>query len=142
VNTYTTSNTNIMINGLNVGTTYEWHVRADCSGSWSPHSVVHSFVAGSSSKWDDPNTGTALFRVFPNPSTGMFTVQYDDGKERAFAVRVFDITGREVYQAKRPGSALNMDIDLSALAEGTYMVVVADGAAILNRTKVVMMGGR
>lgn len=65
--------------------------------------------------------------IFPNPSTGRFTVQWSAGMGRTVQVEVLDIAGR-VVEVSRPDATGSVIVDGSAWAPGTYFIsTVADG---------------
>ena len=68
--------------------------------------------------------------VYPNPNNGVFTLQVDELTEGELAlVFVLDVMGREVArQAIMPTAGrIEMDIDLTNEAAGTYIVKVGSG---------------
>ncbi|MEL7530245.1 MAG: T9SS type A sorting domain-containing protein [Bacteroidota bacterium] len=68
--------------------------------------------------------------VYPNPNNGVFTLQVDELTEGELAlVFVLDVMGREVArQAIMPTAGrIEMDIDLTDEAAGTYIVKVGSG---------------
>jgi len=69
----------------------------------------------------DPGGTVKKWSLFPNPSSGWIRIQC---MEEDIVIRVLDITGREVL-SRRSGQAASIDLDLSHLAAGPYMVVMA-----------------
>jgi hypothetical protein len=65
--------------------------------------------------------------VFPNPSTGLFTLTVDNDQRGALALRVTDALGRTVAseQLTKGAAALSHSLDLSKLAPGVYQLHVA-----------------
>ncbi len=62
--------------------------------------------------------------VFPNPSSGMFCI--DAEYSRQAIIRVFDISGRALWQQNYTTKA----IDLTHLQQGNYLLVVSEGKKI------------
>lgn len=71
---------------------------------------------------------TAL-SVYPNPSAGVFRVSLGDLWTERVQVKVLDLAGREVFsQLWTQGGQFNGLVDLGALSNGSYLLVVeADG---------------
>jgi hypothetical protein len=69
------------------------------------------------------------FSVFPNPTAGRATVQFNNDAVTDVSITVKDITGRQILQQSvaHPGGIFRHDIDLSAFAKGIYMVEVNAG---------------
>ncbi|MEM6347709.1 MAG: T9SS type A sorting domain-containing protein [Bacteroidota bacterium] len=78
----------------------------------------------------DKATELTSMNVYPNPNNGVFTLQVDELTEGELAlVFVLDVMGREVArQAIMPTAGrIEMDIDLTNEAAGTYIVKVGSG---------------
>jgi subtilisin-like proprotein convertase family protein len=77
--------------------------------------------------------------VFPNPSTGLFTLTVDNAQRGAVALRVTDALGRTVaaQQLSKGTAALSHPLDLSKLAPGVYQLHVAlpDGTVVQRLLK-------
>jgi hypothetical protein len=77
--------------------------------------------------------------LFPNPSTGNFTVSLLSDSENDAFVRVFDITGKAVVNtrfAATKGQNL-FNVDLTGNAHGIYFVEVNQGATRLVKKLIV-----
>ena len=64
-------------------------------------------------------------RIFPNPSTGVFTVLLDNSA--AGLVEVFDVLGKKVETVKLSAGTDTYRVDLSGYAKGIYVVNVTAG---------------
>ncbi|WNJ17000.1 T9SS type A sorting domain-containing protein [Pontibacter sp. G13] len=74
-------------------------------------------------------------RVFPNPSTGKFKVEFDDPQSETWRLKVFDLAGRSLHMA--PTWDLNMqsgEIDLSGHADGLYLLKIENALGQLLAT--------
>lgn len=58
--------------------------------------------------------------VFPNPSTGIFTISPADFKEGL--MEVYDMTGKKVYTSLMNAESGNQTIDLSGYSKGIYLL--------------------
>ena len=61
-------------------------------------------------------------RVYPNPTTGHFTVQFSDPLMAESYYSVYDAMGRLLYQRPLPTGATAEEIDLSRFSKGTYVI--------------------
>lgn len=65
-------------------------------------------------------------RVYPNPTTGHFTVQFSDPLMAESYYSVYDAMGRLLYQRPLPTGATAEEIDLSRFSKGTYVIKLTD----------------
>jgi len=84
------------------------------------------------------NTSTfqSAFQVYPNPSTGLFTVEGTLPDQADRWVKVFDIQGRTIVHM--PMNNDRAQLDISSSGPGTYVVMVMDAGAVLSTRKVVV----
>ena len=97
-------------------------------GSDSHCKIVHIQTVGTT----DAGSGEAL-QIYPNPTTGR--IRLPDARGALRELRVFDLTGREVF------SSLTTDtvVDLGALASGVYNLRVFNQTTLgLETVKVVI----
>lgn len=66
------------------------------------------------------------FKVFPNPSTGLFTLEITNkSPETQVDLSIYDNTGKEILvQQLRINEKLSKTIDLSGYKAGTYILTV------------------
>ncbi len=86
----------------------------------------------------DPQAAYSL-KVFPNPSSGRFTVEVASESVAPLSIRVFNSLGQEVASENMPvpASQGSIEIDLSSQPAGVYQVRVDDGQQSLSRKIVV-----
>ncbi len=62
------------------------------------------------------------FEVYPNPSSGLFNIEVTNKTSSQVAVRVFDLSGKMVYNEiiSEGNSAIKKSLDLSGLPKGVY----------------------
>ncbi len=72
---------------------------------------------------DVPNlVKDASLDIFPNPSNGSFTVNYDLPSAQLVNIQVYSTVGKEVYNRQIDSGVSNsQELDLSALAPGIYL---------------------
>lgn len=83
------------------------------------------------------NTPTNRLQVFPNPSTGQFTVQLDGTEE--FEVQVYNNMGQLLFA--KTARADKLSINLSNYKDGLYVLKVITNNQILTR-KILLSGNR
>ncbi|CCG98290.1 glycoside hydrolase family 18 [Fibrella aestuarina BUZ 2] len=72
----------------------------------------------------EPGEADSRLQVFPNPSTGQFTIRV----QRPGQVTISDLTGRSVLQ-----SAVTESLNVTDLKSGLYIIRLNDGPASLSR---------
>ena len=66
--------------------------------------------------------------IFPNPNNGLFTLELNTSKARAFNVEIINIQGQVVYAKEIQQDGFYKDqIDLSKEASGIYYIRINDG---------------
>lgn len=63
--------------------------------------------------------------IYPNPTTGHVTIEFEQIPESFIMVQVDDLTGKELIN-KRLGSSVRIYFDLNQLKSGTYLLKVSD----------------
>lgn len=68
------------------------------------------------------------FRLFPNPTTGSFIIQFDSLTSNDVEVYVHDLRGRAIFEKKyKSTSSFNQKITLSTIQAGLYLVTIREG---------------
>ncbi len=86
------------------------------------------------------NFGTgASFTCYPNPATGLLTIEQQSETEQVSHLRLVDLTSRVVYEKELPASkGLNKNtINLSGLPHGMYQLIISDKSGVIFRSKIV-----
>jgi hypothetical protein len=65
--------------------------------------------------------------IFPNPSTGSFTLYYQLEQNQGASFLLYNALGQEVYQTILPGDTGNIAMQLDHLAPGIYFYIVPAG---------------
>ena len=67
-------------------------------------------------------------KVYPNPTTGLFTLSFETNTEEDCSIAIYSESGRLVYKSKELVSGMfNKEIDLSGNVKGMYYVVISIG---------------
>ncbi|MES2388412.1 MAG: PKD domain-containing protein [Bacteroidota bacterium] len=81
------------------------------------------------------NKAKILAEVYPNPSSGMFTVKVEPGNSRASQIEVFSQTGQLIFSA--PVKNNETPLDLSSRPKGLYLVKISTAQGVLTQRIVI-----
>jgi hypothetical protein len=84
----------------------------------------------------DESDRESVFTVSPNPSNGIFTLQFDQKTASAGQVVVKDALGKIVYRGSLTGSPA-ISMDLSHLENGLYYITVS-GEQVIHSAKLII----
>jgi hypothetical protein len=119
-----TSETTLKVEGLENGVTYFFRVKAinTYNGLESGFSEVvsarPSIVLGT-----EEDSQNIDLQVYPNPSTGKFTLAGRFKTSSTWQIAIFDLTGKKVYEMELgKTNTLQTEIDLSNWASGMYLL--------------------
>ncbi|MEM6346832.1 MAG: T9SS type A sorting domain-containing protein [Bacteroidota bacterium] len=81
-----------------------------------------------------PEAGLTQNRLYPNPSTGIFWLEFSVPDLGPKSIKVWDLKGRSVYQEIIYGESQKKSIDLGSLPAGVYHLKVeqGNGASLLD----------
>lgn len=80
----------------------------------------------------------ANFAVYPNPTQGNFTVQFNSDSSQPVQVDLYDLRGRSVYHSNFENTGFfTQNIQLTALQIGMYVLKVKDGNKQVMRKLVI-----
>ena len=85
-----------------------------------------------------PHGGLTQLRIFPNPTTGTFTIVYTHRYGGDITCKVFDLLGNIEYQNSFDNATNNQTIKLKNVPSGIYLVKVFDTGGIIGSTKLVV----
>jgi len=73
--------------------------------------------------------------IYPNPNTGVFTLDISDPNPGRLNVKITDLMGKVVYEREfsNTGSQMKQQIDLSQLSSGVYFLVAGNSAGQTQR---------
>jgi hypothetical protein len=75
--------------------------------------------------------------IYPNPASEVMGIQLPTGTQQTWAVALFDMAGKQVFETKiQPGATIGY-FDVSTLYDGAYTVVLTSGTQTLTKTVVV-----
>jgi PKD repeat protein len=96
----------------------QYYTIVTLNGCPSPSSDVVNFPATGMASISKNNSVS----VYPNPNNGSFTIVPDQRIDGEVLVKLFDLTGRIVFEEVRSDN--NLSIQTTGLANGTYMLVI------------------
>lgn len=132
VNTNTNSTA---ITGLLLNTKYQWKVKTKFSSGSSNYSTSNSFKTKAARISETANDNN--ISLFPNPTTGVFTIAMNDCIDCTYMINVYDILGNLVFTEKNTAGSESKTIDLSHLAKGIYHVQVNNNGLAKNTRLVI-----
>ena len=98
---------------------YSYTASNGCAGLGKDTLIVNACVGV-----DELESNLGL-NVYPNPSSGLFTVEINASSDINAQISVMSIDGRLVYEDKAEGNVLvTKSIDISELANGIYYLIV------------------
>lgn len=103
----------------------------NCDDGFNPHLIVASYlISRGDSPVEETTIGTSepvqnnlAFDVFPNPSSGLFNLKWEEAGDEA-VIRVFNTIGWSVWEQHIDGHSNAAQIDLRQLSKGIYFVQV------------------
>lgn len=66
----------------------------------------------------------SLFRIFPNPSNGVFKVDLIFKNAIAVDIKIVDLSGKTIFLTQENGREILVDVDISSAPAGTYLLMV------------------
>lgn len=120
------TDTEFQASGLANGQTYFWRVRAIQNGTPTAWSDTWSFtISPTGVGREELSCKENLLTLYPNPSSGMVTINLKTSAFAAGELAVVDLTGRVLYKQNivvNGGSNAVQELDLSNLSTGAYFV--------------------
>ena len=62
-----------------------------------------------------------IFKIYPNPSSGIFNIDFSENQKNNFKIYVFDLAGRLILRQESK-NVYKSKIDISEKLPGTYFV--------------------
>ncbi len=132
-----TGGTNTTVSSLSNGTTYEWRVAANCTGTTSDFSAICSFTAGNSGSGACGSTRIITkdaLHLFPNPAQDQLFVNLGIDIEEEFTLSIHDLNGR-LIERRVEAPTNRLELNLTEVADGMYFLRIdlADGSSHIHR---------
>ncbi|MFO7656811.1 MAG: T9SS type A sorting domain-containing protein [Bacteroidales bacterium] len=109
--------------------TYTLTVKDD-RGCTATDDIFVTVIGGTSVAENETN---AVVRIFPNPTTGTFTLAIDQVRSSELMIDLVNLSGTTVYRTviQSFGNTLTSDLDISNLAKGCYFLHIKGEFEIL-----------
>ena len=136
--TFNSTSTSLSLQGFRRNRTYEWQVRANCTGATSDNSAICSFVTGGASTQSCGGsliTGLLVeeFAVFPNPAKDVLQVSINLPEVEEVQINIIDMMGKRVQSTMIQNGLSNQSIHVGSLAAGIYLIRVENGEQTLTK---------
>ncbi len=109
--------------GTSVANGGRFHGYIAPGGPWCTTLAVPLTSIRPVSQVNDHNDASTLFKVFPNPTSGLFTLTVN-GVASGFDLKIFNAEGRKVQAGKFP-SAGSYEISLKGYPTGLYLFMIS-----------------
>jgi hypothetical protein len=80
-----------------------------------------------------------ILNLFPNPTSGHFSIKMSGEIEGDIKFTVFSISGELIYSEQRQLQSLTEEFYFSEISAGTYILVVTSGDKIIDAKKFIKM---
>jgi hypothetical protein len=77
---------------------------------------------------------TSWFRLYPNPNSGDFIMDFTDLQGKSVTLAIYDMRGRQVYLKELDGENVPLSVDLPS---GVYLVTVESGGKIFKQKLII-----
>ncbi|MCF8302957.1 MAG: T9SS type A sorting domain-containing protein [Bacteroidales bacterium] len=77
-----------------------------------------------------------FFTVYPNPSTGKFTLNLQEYKGEKFSLEVYDLTGNRIMVKENVND--RTIVDLNAMAKGIYLVKLSQENSLVGAKRIII----
>ncbi len=87
----------------------------------------------------DNNLPAESLRLFPNPNTGMFTLQFELTSQGETLIQIFNSAGRRIYEYELENFSgdFSDEVDISQNGAGTYFLLITQGDQSISRKVVI-----
>ncbi|GEM_PF-3700248 len=75
-------------------------------------------------------------KLYPNPNYGKFSIEVIDSSD-SFCIKLFDISGKLLFDGQIPVHGNKADLDFSHVAKGHYLIQVESGNRVMTETLVI-----
>ncbi len=118
---------------LGSGTHLVWVKVTDSMGCSGSDTIQVSFVQNPGFK---EHQNTPVIRVFPNPTSGSFNIQFSEYLSKAFVVQLTATDGKVVYENKFEisGKPYQIQLNPGSLAAGVYTLnIIAEDGVVVDK---------
>ena len=125
--------------GLTNGHNYSWRIRGACGTngtSWATSFTAPAYYTLGGQRMASPITN---LEVYPNPSKGMFSINFESKESRNIEISITNYLGEKVFKQEVSNliNTYNRTIDLSNKANGIYLLSIKTNNKIFNKKIVI-----
>ena len=125
--------------GLTNGHNYSWKIRGACGTngtSWATSFTAPAYYTLGGQRMASPITN---LEVYPNPSKGMFSINFESKESRNIEISITNYLGEKVFKQEVSNliNTYNRTIDLSDKANGIYLLSIKTNNKIFNKKIVI-----
>jgi len=125
--------------GLTNGHNYSWRIRGACGTngtSWATSFTAPAYYTLGGQRMACPITN---LEVYPNPSKGMFSINFESKESRNIEISITNYLGEKVFKQEVSNliNTYNRTIDLSDKANGIYLLSIKTNNKIFNKKIVI-----
>ncbi|MBL7771808.1 MAG: fibronectin type III domain-containing protein [Chitinophagaceae bacterium] len=131
-----------VVTGLTTNTNYEFQVRSHCGSSAGAYSASSTFTTASSktnaSSVVYNEVGGMDLKVYPNPTSGEFTIEFKADRDGEATIKVLDLSGRVVKQIQTvvTDDVNVVSLNISELTSGMYQIQVENEGSLKTVSKI------
>lgn len=133
---FSATTNSLSLQGFKRNKTYEWQVRAICSGTPSAYSASCNFTAGGGSTQSCGNNLVAsaegTISWYPNPAKNNLILSTNFPESSNVQVRLVDMTGRTVHSASSKEGINSFNLNVSSLVSGIYLLHIDNGVNVFT----------
>ncbi len=141
--TATSTTTSKTITLLNYSTNYEFQVQAVCSdSSTGSFSLSDTFTTHNPPAAINELSHGNTAKVYPNPVTGNFSVEFSLSQPAELNIAIADITGRvvkQLYNGMADAGSSVLSFDKANLAKGVYVLAITADSKLIRNEKIVVV---
>ncbi|MGK0377084.1 LamG-like jellyroll fold domain-containing protein [Patiriisocius sp. Uisw_017] len=115
----------------------------NCNDGFNPHLIVSSYLISFGNAPTDIVLGNddiisnTQFTMYPNPSGGIFYIDYTNAMEITDVV-VYDYLGRQIYTQKINGTSATIKVNMMGSTRGVYLVSLKNNTEVVSTKKLIM----
>ena len=84
------------------------------------------------------DAGASLMNLYPNPTDGWFRIELlEEFSDQDKRISIVDLSGNAVYSDVLTGAESTMDVDITQLLPGTYVLIMSDDLVIVATRKLI-----
>jgi hypothetical protein len=81
------------------------------------------------------NAAPDIFTIYPNPTTGIFSLEFEENNSQHFIIRILNVLGKVIYEKET--TINHQTIDISNQPVGMYLVQIQKGEVVYNKKIVI-----